>query len=274
MTQSAKEILQATTFTAEYCANWQIPTEATENADKLQLDAAVTSPEKLAEIHAKNEMAVRVPHTLAFKGYKTKYVTQFYYDGCFWAESCEKLTMNDIKLYNHLLHNCLFGYNWVVFSGSKIRENLGRGKNSIHVSLKALLDAGVFVENPTDTIAHREMADVDLSNESYLSQCRSVYELVTQSRWTPYHRIFRLNYRIAWYGRLMWLMKSPSTQFSSNFKGRSTEFVGAYNLYGTLPGLLFGLKESAGLPAWESYFESLKEAKRAGASRPGVIYAD
>ena len=274
MTQSAIEILQATTLTAEYCANWQIPATATENADKLQLENAVTSSEKLAEIHAKNEMAVRVPHTLAFKGYKTKYVTQFYYDGCFWAESCEKLTMNDIKLYNYLLHNCLFGYNWVVFSGSKIRENLGRGKNSIHVSLKALLDAGVFIEHPTDTIQYQEMADVDLSNERYLSQCRSVYELVTQSRWTPYHRIFRLNYRIAWYGRLMWLMKSPNTQFASNFKGRSTEFVGAYNLYGTLPGLLFGLKESAGLPAWERYFDLLKEAKRAGAERPGVVYVD
>ena len=118
------------------------------------------------------------------------------------------------------------------------------------------------------------MADNDFENANYLRKCQQVYENITDTKWTPHHRILRLNYRIAWYGRLMWMMRSPSNNFSSAFKGRSAGFVGAYNLYGTLPGLLFGLKESAGLQAWEKYFELLKAAKKAGAERPGVIYVD
>lgn len=247
---------------------------AQENSDEQELEAMITSAEQLEVVIRSNDSATRVKHTLSFKGYKTKYVTSFLHEGDAWGEALDKLTMRDLKLLAYLQRNCMFGYNWIVFNSSIARESLAQDKSAVNKSLKALLDAGVIVENPTCSIEFLEMADLDLKDAEYLQHCKTMYEVVTGTRWTSYHRIFRLNYRIAWYGRLLWLMKSPTTQFASNFKGRSKEFVEAYNLYGTLPGLLFGLKESAGLQAWDKYFELLKEAKRTGAERPGVVYVD
>ena len=260
--------------TLKYDASQPFKHQAQPNNDTKELESMVTTAEELEAVLRSNDSATRVKHTLAFKGYKTKYITSFLHDNDAWGEVLDKLTMRELKLLAYLQRNCMFGYNWIVFNSSIARESLGQDKSAVNKSLKALLEAGAIVENPTCSIEFLEMADLDLTDAEYFQHCKTMYEVVTGSRWTPYHRIFRLNYRIAWYGRLMWLMKSPSTQFASNFKGRSAEFVGAYNLYGTLPGLLFGLKESAGLQAWERYFELLKEAKQAGAGRPGVVYVD
>ena len=246
--------------------------KAQANGDAHELEEMIENPAELAEVHRANDAAVRVKHTLRFKGYKAKYLTAFRYQDCAWSKALEVLTMRDINLLTYLEGNCLFGYNWIVFNGSAARESLGQDKSAVSRSLKALLDAGVIVENPTCSIDYREMADLDLQNTTYLQRCRTVYELVTGTRWTTYHRIFRLNYKIAWYGRLMWLMRSPSSNFTSTFKGRSPQFIAAYNLYGTLPGLLFGLQESAGIQAWDAYFEMLKEASQNGEARPEVMY--
>ena len=248
------------------------------NGSNKELGEMVDTAEELAEIHKANDTAIRVKHTLRFKGWKSKYLTSFRYHDCAWETALAQVTMNDIRLLAYIESHCMFGYNWIVFHGGKARERLGKDKSAISVSLKSLVKAGVLLE--FDDLKNStlpevlEMADNDFENANYLRKCQQVYENITDTKWTPHHRILRLNYRIAWYGRLMWLMRSPSNNFSSAFKGRSAEFVGAYNLYGTLPGLLFGLKESAGLPAWESYFELLKEAKRAGVERPGVVYGD
>ena len=244
------------------------------NGDTNELEAMVENPAELAEVHRANDAAVRVKHTLRFKGWQAKYLTTFRYHGCAWDKALDQITLNDIKLLAYIESHCMFGYNWIVFHGGKARDSINKDKSTISASLKALVKAGILLEEPKDSLDPDvlEMADYDLEDAAYLQRCKQTFTLITGTVWTQHHRIFRLNYRIAWYGRLMWLMRSPSNNFTSTFKGRSPQFIAAYNLYGTLPGLLFGLQESAGIQAWDAYFEMLKEASQNGEARPEVMY--
>ena len=100
--------------TLKYDPSQPLKHKAQANNDTQELEAMVTTAEELEEVLRSNDSATRVKHTLAFKGYKTKYVTQFYYDNDAWGEVLDKLTIRDLKLLAYLQRNCMFGYNWIV----------------------------------------------------------------------------------------------------------------------------------------------------------------